>query len=116
MSGKMRHSDFENLNEGTNENRAQGLAGDPKIAQIGGALDRGDYETAGALLRDLLEKSPDDNQLLRLAAKQRKLAERFTRVYSLHKETRQALEGDEFVRAVGAFREAANLSLGFPAL
>ena len=112
----MQHSDFEKLTESTNENSAQNLAGDARVAEIGAALDRGDYETAGAHLRDALEKSPDDNQLLRLAAKQRKQAERFTRVYSLHTETRQAVEGDEFVRAVGAFREAANLSQGFAVL
>ena len=79
----MQHSDFE-LTEGTNENTAQNLVGDAKVAQIGAALDRGDYETAAAYLRDALEKSPADNQLLRLAAKQRKQAERFARVYSLH--------------------------------
>jgi hypothetical protein len=112
----MQHSDFEKLTKDTNENSVQSLVGDPKIAQIGAALDRGDYETAGALLRGALEKSPDDNQLLRLAAKQRKQAECFARVYLLHEETRQALEGDEFVRAVGAFREAANLSQGFAVL
>lgn len=111
----MQHSDFE-LTEGTNENTAQNLVGDAKVAQIGAALDRGDYETAAAYLRDALEKSPADNQLLRLAAKQRKQAERFARVYSLHEETRQAVEGAEFVRAVGAFREAANLSQGFAVL
>ena len=112
----MQHSDFGKLTEATNENSAQNLAGNLKVAEIGAALDRGDYETAGAHLRDALEKSPEDNQLLRLAAKQRKQAERFARVYSLHTETRQAVECDEFVRAVGAFREAANLSQGFAVL
>lgn len=112
----MQHSDFEKLSKDTNENSVQSLVGDSKVAQICAALDRGDYETAGALLRDALEKSPDDNQLLRLAAKQRKQAECFARVYLLHEETRQAVECDEFVRAVGAFREAANLSQGFAVL
>ncbi len=58
-------------------------------------------------------RAPDDNQLLRLAAKQRRQAERFARVYSLLKETTEAIEADEFVRAVGAYREAVNLSQGF---
>lgn len=110
----MQHSDFENPIEGTNETRARGLVtDDPTIAQISGALDQGDHEAAGNFIREALEKSPDDTQLLRLAAKQRRQAERFTRVYSLLKETGGAIAGDEFVRAVGAFREAANLSQGF---
>lgn len=101
----MQQSDFENATEGTNGNLA--------VSQIVSALNQGDHETAGHLLRDALERTPHEKQLLRLAAKQRRQAERFTRVYSLLKETQTALEGDEFVRAVGAFREAANLSQGF---
>ena len=109
----MQHSDSENLTEGTMQNGAQEPPADPTVGQIAAALDLGDHETAGDLLRDALEKSPDDKQLLRLAAKQRRQAERFTRVYSLLKETGAAIEGDEFVRAVGAIREAGNLSQGF---
>ncbi len=107
------HSDPKNLTEGTIETGAQEPAADASVGEIASALDQGDHEAAGNLLRDALEKSPDDNQLLRLAAKQRRQAERFTRVYSLLKEAGGAIEGDEFVRAVGAFREAGNLSQGF---
>ena len=84
--------------------------------QIAAALDRGDHETAGSLLRNSFEQAPSGNRLLRLAARQRKLAERFARVYALLKETREALQQDSFVRALGAFREAANLSQGLAAL
>ena len=55
----MQHSDFENPTEGTNE----------RASEIISSLDRGDHEAAGILLRDALEESPDDKQLLRLAAK-----------------------------------------------
>ena len=63
-------------------------------------------------MRNGLECLPDDNRLLRLAAKQRKQEERYIRVYALLRETREAREDDSFVRAVGAFREVANLSRG----
>ena len=107
----MQHSDFENLIEGTSE-----PADTPTVSPIIAALDQGDHEVAGDLLREALERSPDSKQLLRLAARQRRQAERFTRVYSLLKEAGEAIENDEFVRAVGAFREAANLSQGFETL
>jgi len=68
------------------------------------------------LLHLALEQWPADNQLLRLVARQRKLAERFARVNSLLEETLEALADDTFVRAVGAFREAANLSRGIAVL
>jgi hypothetical protein len=83
------------------------------LGQITEALATGDYPRAGSLLRSGLDHDPDDKQLLRLAARQRRLEERYTRVYSLLKETRDAMADDAFLRAVGAFREAANLSLGF---
>lgn len=105
----MQHSEL-NPTEGTNENGAS------VASQIAVALNEGDHERAGALLREALEKFPEDNQLLRLSAKQRRQSERFTRVYSLLKETAEAIEADEFVRAVGAYREAVNLSQGFSSL
>jgi hypothetical protein len=80
--------------------------------QIAAALDRGDHETAGILLRDARGQAPFGSQLLRLVARQRKLAERCSQVYALLKETRAALQEDLFVRTLGAFREAANLSQG----
>lgn len=113
----MQQSDFEKLTEGTNENGAQALDTTPGVvSKISDALNQSDHETAGILLGDALEKQPGHPQLLRLAARQRRLSERFFRVYSLLKETNEAIEADEFVRAVGAYREAANLSLGFSAL
>lgn len=112
----MQHSDFENPIEGTNEAGELKLKAGSVLAQISAALDEGDHETAGNLLREALDAAPDDKQLLRLSAKQRRQAERFTRIYSLLKETREAMEGDEFVRAVGAYREASNLSQGFRSL
>lgn len=108
------HSEFENSSNGSNAQQISST--DSTVAQITAALDLGDHETAGNLLREALDRAPDDSQLLRLVPKQRRQTERFTRVYSLLKETHEAIENDEFVRAVGAFREAANLSQGFPAL
>jgi hypothetical protein len=116
MVATMQHSDLPNPTEGTNENGAQVRSAEPVASQIAAALNEGDHERAGELLRAALEKSPDDNQLLRLAAKQRRQAERFTRVYSLLKETTEAIEADEFVRGVGAYREAVNLCQGFSTL
>jgi hypothetical protein len=110
------NSDFENPIEGTIGGGTPEFFENPKVAQIVSALEQGDHETAGNLLKDAIEQSPDDKQLLRLSTKQRRQAERFTRVYSLLKETHEAIDGDEFVRAVGAFREAVNLSKGFSAL
>ena len=109
----MQHSDFEQPTEGTKDNGPLGLSADPTVAQVVKALDEGDHEAAGNLLRDALERTPEDKQLLRLAARQRRQSERFARVYSLLKETHAAIDSDEFVRAVGAYREAANLSQGF---
>ena len=109
----MQQSDFESSTPSTSSNGPLDLSGDATVSQIAMALNQGDHESAGSLLREALADSPNDTQLLRLAAKQRRQAERFTRVYSLLKETAEAFESDEFVRAVGAYREAANLSLGF---
>jgi tetratricopeptide (TPR) repeat protein len=111
----MQDSEFENPTEGSGEG-SKALSADPTATQIVTALNQGDHVTAGNLLRGAIERSPDDKPLLRLAARQRRQAERFTRVDSLLKETREAIEGDEFVRAVGAFREAANLSQGLSGL
>jgi len=111
----MQHSEFEVPTDSGQAGGAPEPSGDPVAAQIAAALDQGDHETAGNLLRLALEATPEDNRLLRLAAKQRRQAERFTRIYSLLRETGEAIEGDSFVNAVGAFREAANLCQGFPA-
>ncbi len=112
----MQHSDLQNPTEGTNENGAPVRSAEPVVSQIATALNQGEHERACDLLRAELEKAPDDNQLLRLAAKQRRQSERFARVYSLLKETTEAIEADQFVRAVGAYREAVNLSQGFSSL
>jgi hypothetical protein len=109
----MQHSDFELPTEDIGAGAASAISWDNLLGQIREALTAGDYQRAGNLLRNGLEHFPDDNQLLRLAARQRRLEERYTRVYSLLKETREAMEDDAFLRAVGAFREAANLSQGF---
>jgi len=109
----MQQSDFKDATEIAKENGPSDSSADPTLSKIAAALDQGDHETAGAALREALERAPDDKQLLRLAAKQRRQAERFTRVYSLLKETHAAIGVDEFVRALGAYREAANLSQGF---
>jgi len=109
----MQHPDFEMPTEDIGTGGACASSRDDLLSQIAAALTAGDYQSAGSLLRNGLDHFPDDNQLLRLAARQRRLEERFTRVYSLLKETREAMENDAFLRAVGAFREAANLSQGF---
>ncbi len=108
----MQNSDFEMPTESTGTGAARAVSRDGLIEQIVEALGRGDYQPAGGFLRLGLEHFPEDNVLRRLATKQRKLEERFSRVYSLLEETRKAMEDDAFVRAAGAFREAANLSQG----
>jgi hypothetical protein len=112
----MQYSDFERPNESTRSGGTPATTSDDLAAQISAALDQDDYLAAGGLLREGLERFPESNRLLRLAARQRKLEERFTHVRSLLKETREALADDAFVRAIGAFREAVNLSQGFAGL
>jgi hypothetical protein len=112
----MQHSDFERPTESTRGGGTQAPTSDDLAAQISTALDQDDRVGAGSLLRDGLERFPENNRLLRLAARQRKHEERFTHVCSLLKETREALADDAFVRAAGAFREAVNLSRGFAGL
>jgi PEGA domain len=112
----MQHSDFEIPTNGTDTDGTKAVTSGDLASQILTALDRGDHETAGNLLQGAGDQYPEDVRFLRLAAKQRRQSERFTRVYSLLKETHVAIEDDAFVRALGAFREAANLSQGFPDL
>jgi len=112
----MQHSDFVIPNHGTDNGGVQNSSSDVIASQIVAALEQGDHEAAGHLLQEAVERYPDDNRMFRLVAMQRKQAERFTRVYSLLKEARNALEDDAFVRGSGALREAGNLSRGFAAL
>ncbi len=110
----MQQANFEKSSEGTNLSAPPpGASVDAQYAEIVAALDRGNHDVAGSLLKEALERSPEDNQLLKLSARQRRQADRYSRVYSLLDETESAVECDEFVRAVGAYREAANLSQGF---
>jgi hypothetical protein len=112
----MQHSDFEIPTEGTGTGKARKLGSDAIAAQAIAALERGDYETAGRLLEDSEERFPDDSRLRRLATRQRKQADRFAQVYTLLKEAHEAIDEDRFAQALGAFREAANLSQGFAGL
>jgi hypothetical protein len=112
----MQQSDSEMPTGMTGSEGAVAVSRDELVVQITAALEWGDHKTAGKLLRAAMDTFPDDNRLLRLAARQRKQEDRFIRVYSLLRETREAVDEDGFVRAVGAFREAANLSRGFAEL
>ena len=112
----MQHSDFGVPTERTGTGVARALDSDGIAMQVMAALDRGDHNAAGLLLKDAEARFPDDNQIRRLAVKHRRQAERFARVYSLLKEMGELLDQDFFVQALGAFREAANLSHGFAVL
>jgi tetratricopeptide (TPR) repeat protein len=112
----MQHSDFGIPTERTGTGVARALDSSGIAMQVTAALDKGDHEAVALLLKDAEARFPDDDQFRRLATKHQRQSERFARVYSLLKEMGELLDQDCFVQALGAFREAANLSHGFAVL
>jgi hypothetical protein len=89
---------------------------DDLVEQIRSSLDHGDYDGAGALLRDARTAFPSDSAFPELHSRYLRLARRKAHFDTALQEALDELADDRFVASLGKFREAATLSRGMSAL